>query len=286
LEEQGKLAIYISNMYLDERYNTSTFDWQSFLWKFFHPCYPSKSSIEKKIEGEVYFIIDEAECTWETSSSFWTKIFIPYLWETSGPRFCFFGRGPPNEASSAVKAVSSIEIWEESFRRSTSRINLYYSWSELVDVTIGYCSHEQTAIDLSKPARRYLYELTNGHPKLVSSCLVVVDDIFGEAAHQPQGQSLRRKVTLGAIKKILEDNETVFGRSEMGYDMGGPPPPSSEDDRNAAINLFHALLAEWQIPYSRRTWGNVVDLCYSSGLLIMKDDTDGFLVFPSPLHKR
>lgn len=97
---------------------------------------------------------------------------------------------------------------------------------------------------------------------------------------------MRRKVTLGAIKKILEDNETVFGRGEMGYDMGGPPPLSSEDDRNAAINLFHALLAEWQIPYSRKTWGNAVDLCYSSGLLIMKDDTDGFLVFPSPLHRR
>lgn len=174
LEEQGKIAIYFSNMYLDKKYDTPRFDWQAFLWKFFSPRSTSANPAEGRIEEEVYFIIDEAQCTWERSSSFWIKIFIPYLWETSGPRFCFFGLGPPNKASSsAVTAVSSMEIWGQKSLKSASLMSLYYSESEFDDVVEKYCSHAQTTIDLNRSARRYLYYLTNGHPKLVSSCLVL-----------------------------------------------------------------------------------------------------------------
>lgn len=287
LEEQGKIAIYISNMYLDEKYDTSRFDWPAFLWKFFSPGSPSTSPAERRIEEEVYIIIDEAQCTWERSSSFWIKFFIPYLWETSGPRFCFFGLGPPNKASSsAVTAVSSMEIWGQKYLKSTSSMSLYYSESEFDDVVEKYCSHAQTTIDLNRSARRYLYYLTNGHPKLVSSCLVLVDDISREDANQPQSQSQRRKLNLNAIKKVLENDETVFGRGETGHEMGGPPPTPLSDG-NYTITMLGILFAKGKISYSRILYGSVMHMCYASGLLVMKDDSpDEFLVFPSPLHRR
>ncbi|GAM40975.1 hypothetical protein TCE0_041f13738 [Talaromyces pinophilus] len=287
LEEHGKIGIYISNMYLDEKYDTPRFDWQAFLWKFFSPRSPSTSLAERRIEEEVYFIIDEAQCTWERSSSFWTKFFIPYLWETSGLRFCFFGLGPPNKASSsAVTAVSSMEMWGQKSLKSTSTMSLYYSESEFDDVVEKYCSHAQTAIDLNRSARRYLYYLTNGHPKLVSFCLVLVDEISREDVNQPQSQSERRKLNLNAIKKVLENDQTVFGRGETGYEMGGPPPAPLSDG-NYTITMLRILFAKGKLSYSRILYGSVMHMCYASGLLIMKDDSpDEFLVFPSPLHRR
>lgn len=287
LEEQGKIAIYFSNMYLDKKYDTPRFDWQAFLWKFFSPRSTSANPAEGRIEEEVYFIIDEAQCTWERSSSFWIKIFIPYLWETSGPRFCFFGLGPPNKASSsAVTAVSSMEIWGQKSLKSASLMSLYYSESEFDDVVEKYCSHAQTTIDLNRSARRYLYYLTNGHPKLVSSCLVLVDEISREDANQPQSQSERRKLNLNAVKKVLENDETVFGRGETGHEMGGPPS-SLLSDGNYTITMLRILLAKGKISYSRILYDSVMHLCYASGLLIMKDNSPNeFLVFPSPLHRR
>uniref|UniRef100_A0A093VBW2 Uncharacterized protein n=1 Tax=Talaromyces marneffei PM1 TaxID=1077442 RepID=A0A093VBW2_TALMA len=194
-------------MYLDETYSTSSFDWKAFLWKYFSRRARSTGPAERGIEEEVYFIIDEAQCTWGASSSFWTKTFIPYLWETAGPRFCFFGLHPPNDASSsAVRTVASIDVWEQKFLKSTSPISLYYSESEFEDAADRYCLHAQPAIELNRSARR-------------------------RAEDQPQSHSSRHKLNLDAVKKILENDETVFGRGEAGYEMGGPPlSPLNDQD--------------------------------------------------------
>lgn len=284
--EQGKVAIYISNMYLDGKYDTPGFNWREYLWKLFSGRFPSSNPAEKVVKGEVYFIIDEAQYTWETSSSFWTKHFIPYLWETSGSRFCFFGLGPPNKASSsAVTAVSSIEIWGQVSLKSTSWMSLYYPESEFDDFVKSYCSHAQTTIHLNASAERYLYYLTNGHPKLVSSCLVLVDEITREEANKNSSQSERRKLNPNTVKKILDNDETVFQRGEMGYDMGGPPP-SLLSDGNDTLDMLRTLLKRGKLSYSRVLDGSVIHLCYTSGLLIMKDRSVQYLVFASPLHRR
>jgi hypothetical protein len=185
-----------------------------------------------------------------------------------------------------MTAVSSIEIWEQKFFRSTSSINLYYSGSEFLDATKRYCSHAQIAIDLKKPALNYLYYITNGHPKLVPSFLALVDEISREAVGQTQNQSSRRQMNFNDVEEIMKNDQTVFGRGEIGYQMCGPPP-SSQNDRSSALALFRDLLLEGKVLYSRTVYGNVIDMCYSSGLLIMKDDSPNeFLVFPSPLHRR
>lgn len=287
LAEQGKIAIYISNMYLDECYDTPCFDWHSFLWKFFHLHDPSTSPVKKNIVKEVYFIIDEAQCTWERSSSFWTKMFIPYLWETSGPRFCFFGVGPPNKANySAMRATSSMEIWGQTSLNPTSTMSLYYSESEFGDVVEKYCTHAQTAIDLNRSAQRYIYYLTNGHPKLVSSCLVLVDEISREDANQHHNHGSRSKLNLNAIKIILENDATVFGRGETGSEMGGPAP-SPQNDRDYTITMLRTLLAKGKLSYSQVLYGSDMHWCYARGFLVMKDESPNeFLVFPSPLHRR
>ncbi|EEA19060.1 hypothetical protein TMatcc_010397 [Talaromyces marneffei ATCC 18224] len=274
-------------MYLDETYSTSSFDWKAFLWKYFSRRARSTGPAERGIEEEVYFIIDEAQCTWGASSSFWTKTFIPYLWETAGPRFCFFGLHPPNDASSsAVRTVASIDVWEQKFLKSTSPISLYYSESEFEDAADRYCLHAHPAIELNRSARRYLYYLTNGHPKLVSSCLVLVDEISRRAEDQPQSHSLRHKLNLDAVKKILENDETVFGRGEAGYEMGGPPL-SPLNDQDCTITVLRILLSRGKILFSRILFPSTIYRWYSSGLLIMKDvSSNGYLVFPSPLHRK
>ncbi|PCG93704.1 Hypothetical protein PENO1_079420 [Penicillium occitanis (nom. inval.)] len=140
-------------------------------------------------------------------------------------------------------------------------MSLYYSESEFDDVVEKYCSHAQTAIDLNRSARR-------------------------EDVNQPQSQSERRKLNLNAIKKVLENDQTVFGRGETGYEMGGPPPVPLSDG-NYTITMLRILFAKGKLSYSRILYGSVMHMCYASGLLIMKDDSpDEFLVFPSPLHRR
>lgn len=122
--------------------------------------------------------------------------------------------------------------------------------------------------------------------RLVSSCLVLVDEISREDANQPQSQSERRKLNLNAVKKVLENDETVFGRGETGHEMGGPPS-SLLSDGNYTITMLRILLAKGKISYSRILYDSVMHLCYASGLLIMKDNSPNeFLVFPSPLHRR
>lgn len=164
-------------------------------------------------------------------------------------------------------------------------MSLYYSESEFDDVVKSYCSHAQTAIHLDISAERYLYCLTNGHPKLVSSCLELVDEITREEANQNTSQSERRKLNTNAVKNILDNDETVFQRGEMGYDMGGPPP-SLLSGGNDTLDMLRTLLKRGKVSYRRVLDGSVIHSCYSSGLLIMKDRSDQYLVFASPLHRR
>lgn len=125
---------------------------------------------------------------------------------------CFFGFGAPNIGTSRVlKAVPSIEIRGKTSINSASRVSFHYPLTEFNDVVDRYCSHAPVRIELRGQVRRYIYDLTNGHPKLVSSALALIDEMIlpDDPWEYPS------KTNLQAVTRILEDYETVFERGKM-----------------------------------------------------------------------
>lgn len=129
--------------------------------------------------NDINFIIDEAQVTYDDFHLWYTVIKSPLgLW--SGPRFCLFSSyGSPTTGSPDYLALSTPPILCRQQRVSlitppnSDEVDFVFFTACLnfKDVVSRFCRNPSVEFTLVEEVQDYIFDLTNGHPGMVSATL-------------------------------------------------------------------------------------------------------------------